>query len=481
MTMKKRLNISNTLMVVIPVFLTTIIVAASILFIIANVLNGKSKGFSETEDFYIITSQKAKIMQNHLHKADTTEKKIKYLNSTKGFFDKYRASIIVFENGKEIYRYGHNSPLDKSLMKAVEIIDSDKAMTSTNERYLYYSSKVKNDEKIELYIFSFEDVWSFKDAYKIIVCIVIFIILFAFLSIFLTNKLLTKFIWSKFNDVLNILNNGIKQVQRGNLNYRISYDKDDEFKPYFDTFNVAIDHLETNTMVVKHHESSRKELLAAISHDLRSPLTSILAYIDGLIDGVAQSDEQKNKYLITIKEKALNMRSLINQLFEFSKIDLNEIPNKFEKIQLDKAVEEIVESNYTKDDLGSLDIKLDLHSAVVFGEKSLFERIVVNIIENCIKYNDSENPELKILVYKRKKDCLLRFSDNGPGVEENNIQDIFEPFIIGDKARKSKDLGSGLGLAIVSRCVKLMGGKIIAKNKISSGLIIDISFPEIGG
>ncbi|MDO5015374.1 MAG: HAMP domain-containing sensor histidine kinase [Clostridia bacterium] len=479
--MKKKLIISNTLMLVIPIVLTFVLVLASVLFIISSVLNGKNKGFSETEDFYIITSKKAEIMQENLHKAETKEQKIAYLKSNKDFFDKYRARVITFVNGEEIYRYGHNSPQDKNLMQAVKTLNSDTALTSTDERYLLYSRKADDNENIELYIFSFEDILSFEDAYKTITITVIFIIVFALITILLTNRFLTKFIWSQIDDVLTLLQKGIEQVKKGNLKYRINYQKDDEFKPYFDTFDIAIDHLETNTMVVKYQERSSKELLAAISHDLRSPLTSILAYVDGLIEGIANSPELENKYLQTIKKKALNMQDLTNQLFEFSKFDLNGIPTKFEKIRLDKLIYEIINNNYTKEDLKGLSIKLNLNEAVVFGDKKLFQRIVANIIENCIKYNDNENPELEISVHKRQKDCLLRFSDNGSGIDDEIINNIFEPFVKGDKARKSENLGSGLGLSIVARAVSLMGGKIKAKNKISGGLIIDISVSEVGG
>ena len=119
---------------------------------------------------------------------------------------------------------------------------------------------------------------------------------------------------------LELLSYGVDQISRGNLDYRFEYSNDDEFLPVCTAFNGMAERLE----LARRNEENRKELLLDISHDLRSPLTSIRAYVEGLSDGMASTPEMQKRYLDTIKRKTEDIEKMVSALFAYSKLDMEE-------------------------------------------------------------------------------------------------------------------------------------------------------------
>lgn len=138
---------------------------------------------------------------------------------------------------------------------------------------------------------------------------VIVILLTIFLSILLTNRFLIRFVFRKIERPLDILTKGVHEIRDGNLDYRIHYDGNDEFLPVCEDFNEMAERLKTSVCQIQRQERSRKELVAGISHDIRSPLTSITAYVEGLLDGIARTPEAQRQYLETIRAKAADTGS----------------------------------------------------------------------------------------------------------------------------------------------------------------------------
>lgn len=123
------------------------------------------------------------------------------------------------------------------------------------------------------------------------------------LIIFLTNRFLTRFVFRRISEPLKTLSEGVHQIRDGNLSHRIAYSEKDEFLPICEDFNEMAERLRTSVEQLQKEEESRKELLAGISHDIRSPLTSIRAYVEGLLDGVAVTPEKQRAYLCVIQKK----------------------------------------------------------------------------------------------------------------------------------------------------------------------------------
>ncbi|GHU77973.1 hypothetical protein AGMMS49992_27380 [Clostridia bacterium] len=137
------------------------------------------------------------------------------------------------------------------------------------------------------------------------------------LIIYFTNRFLTKFVFRKIEQPLDMLSQGVRQIKNGNLDHRIEYEGQDEFQPVCEDFNEMAVRLKTSVDETLKNEQSRKELIAGISHDLRSPLTSIKAYVEGLIDGVAVTPEAQREYLHTIKTKTDDISKMVHSSFSF--------------------------------------------------------------------------------------------------------------------------------------------------------------------
>ncbi|MDR1621511.1 MAG: HAMP domain-containing histidine kinase, partial [Synergistaceae bacterium] len=210
--------------------------------------------------------------------------------------------------------------------------------------------------------------------------------------IFLTNRFLTRFVFGKIVHALHTLTYGVHQVRDGNLGFRIDYREKDEFSGVCGDFNEMADRLLDSVNARQKDERSRKELIAGISHDLRTPLTSIKAYVEGLEKGVASTPEAHKRYIDTIKNKTNDLEHIIEMLFLFSKLDTGEFPYHMERVDLAVLVSEVVES--LSDEYGSrgLEISLSRSAENVYVEIDAMQMryIMINIFENGVKYKDKE-------------------------------------------------------------------------------------------
>ena len=150
----------------------------------------------------------------------------------------------------------------------------------------------------------------------------------------LTNHFLSRFVFRRIERPLAVLSDGVHQISAGNLDHRIVYGEDDEFRRVCDDFNGMAAHLQASIEQVQKNERNRKELLTGISHDLRSPLTSIKAYVEGLQDGVAATPEARRAYLDVVKQKTDDIIGMVSQLFLYSKMDMGNYPFTPERLDI---------------------------------------------------------------------------------------------------------------------------------------------------
>lgn len=228
---------------------------------------------------------------------------------------------------------------------------------------------------------------------------------------------------------------------------------------------------------MQHQEKSRKELIAGISHDLRSPLTSIQAYVEGLLDGIAKTPESQRRYLETIKQKAEHLAHIISQLFLFSKMELGEYPENPCRLMLDEKISETVSALKEEYRRQGLEIHMELAPVEISADPVYLHRILMNILENSLKYKAGGQGNLWICLERTVGGCRMSFADDGPGVPEDALPHLFEVFYRSDPSRQNPDKGSGLGLAIVANAVQRMGGGIQAFGNEPSGLVIRIDLP----
>jgi signal transduction histidine kinase len=297
------------------------------------------------------------------------------------------------------------------------------------------------------------------------------------LFISIINNILTYRMIKNITKPLDILTRGVNQIHEKNFTHRIEYNADDEFLPVCEAFNQMAAQLEASTERRLKDEANRRELLAGISHDLRTPLTTINGYLDGLESGVASTPEMRKKYFHTIKNKTVDMNHIIEQLFFFSKLDMDEFPFYPSRFELTYAISDMVEEFTEEYAMRGLEIINNVSCQNVFVniDVSQFRRVVINILENSVKYKEKETGRMEINSSIDNNFVQLRFADNGPGVSHDMLPNLFNAFYRADPSRHTK--GSGLGLAISEKIIERSGGTIHAENVDSGGLVIVICLP----
>lgn len=473
MNIRKRLFLSNILMIVIPVAATLIIAAVCAGLIWFGLLHGVGLGLDDRLEFDITANAVNERVEDGL-------KNGKDLSSLKSTLKRGNLTLRVEQNGRVVYQYGTESAKQKQLYRDAVKLGSNASVSrdgysiivrpveAHDRQYvMYLSGKYRGDE-------------GHSNLMMILGAACAVILLTIVISVFLTNRFLTKYILKRIEEPLDILTDGVRELSDGNLDYRIHYDRNDEFRNVCDDFNNMAVRLSDSVEAMQRQDQSRKELIAGISHDIRSPLTSIKAYTEGLIENVADTPEMKKSYLDTIRKKADELEHMISQLFMFSKMELGEFPEHPENLELDKVIEDIVSEVRDEYEEKGISVELDLEPVTVYADRDQMQRIVLNILGNSLKYKDSEKGHVNIRLRGTDEGSMLEIADDGPGVPFDALPHLFEVFYRSDPARRHPGGGSGLGLAIVENAVSRAGGRISARANSPHGLIIEIEFPEPG-
>ncbi|MGI6108875.1 MAG: ATP-binding protein [Eubacteriaceae bacterium] len=477
MTVKKRLFISNMLMLLVPIVVTVLIALMCLGFIWYSVTNGTGLSFEDSGDFMQVSQEASAVIEKALQ-ADTEETRLSRLDAVSGFLDKSAMTLIIDENGAPWYGNGDEKDDDNTLIQAADALGGTSTV-SNGYRSLYSKSVVSGDNVYQIRLFSSAGDLSYHTLKIVLILVACILGLTILLAVWLTNRFLTRFMVQKIEEPLDILGNAVTQIRDGNLSYRIDYQEEDEFKPVCEAFNDMASRLEESIEQTHKSEETRKELTAGISHDLRSPLTSIRAYTEGLIDGIADTPEKQQKYLRIIKNKTEEIDRMVSQLFLFSKLEMEAFPVHLEPLELDCEIEQFLKQSRTEYEQKGLEISFHGHPCTILADREQLRRIFTNIADNSLKYKTAENGHLDMIIEPEVNgQTTLIFSDDGPGVPEEALPRLFNAFYRTDPARRNPGSGSGLGLAILARIIESMNGTIKAENGKDGGLRIIISLPS---
>lgn len=228
-------------------------------------------------------------------------------------------------------------------------------------------------------------------------------------------------------------------------------------------------------------DENRKFLISSISHDLKTPVTSIRGYIDGVLDGVADTDEKKKYYLSKAIEKTNMINTMIEDLLLYSKLDLNQMTFEKEKVDIVKYIESCIEDS-SEDFLREnkkiyFDNKL-LTTSFVMIDVEKFKRVIQNIMDNAKRSIETQTGQLKIMLRETNSSVIIEFKDNGKGISKQDLPHVFERFYRADTAREVEG-SSGLGLAIAKQIVEGLGGRIWAISETGQGASIIISLKKV--
>jgi len=271
------------------------------------------------------------------------------------------------------------------------------------------------------------------------------------------------------------LRKATQNIKEGNLDFVLEVEGKDEFSQLCQDFEEMRKRLKESTEEKILMDKENKELISNISHDLKTPITAVKGYVEGIMDGVADTPEKMNRYVRTIYNKTNEMDHLINELTFYSKIDTNRIPYTFSKLNVedyfsDCAEElglemetkgiELVYANYVEKDV----------QVIADGEQ--IRRVIHNIVSNAIKYMEKPKGIIQLRVKDVGDFIQVEIEDNGKGIAAKDLPYIFDRFYRTDVSRNSSKGGSGIGLSIVKKIMEDHGGKVWATSRLGIGTIM---------
>jgi putative uncharacterized protein (fragment) len=280
---------------------------------------------------------------------------------------------------------------------------------------------------------------------------------------------------------LDKLQTATKKIADGDLDYQLDERDFSEIPFLFKDFERMRIKLKEDEEEKKLSEDAARELVSNISHDLKTPLTAIRGYVEGILDGVASSPQKTRDYLNTIYNKTNDMTSLIDELLYYSQVAEKYMSYKYEKIYVKDFFDEYVKDLYLE--LETIKIKFEYivnvgRSTVIDMDKEQIKRALNNIVSNAVKYMDKEEPEIHFRVTETSDAINIQISDNGRGIDEKDLPHIFERFYRSDVSRNTKLGGSGIGLSIVKKVIENHEGSVVAMSKPGVGTEVSIELKK---
>lgn len=309
------------------------------------------------------------------------------------------------------------------------------------------------------------------------------LLLAVIIILIMTSLLLTLWMHSSIVKPIMRLKLAAQNIQEGNLDFELPVeDSGDEIASLTKDFEEMRIILKNNAEEKIKAEAEEKELIRNISHDLKTPLTAIKGYVEGLLDGVADTPEKREKYLKTIYNRASDMDKLIDELTMYSRIDMNRVPYTFTKIDINHYMEDCCEEIGLE--LETKGISMEYHNfsneeQYVMIDIEQMKRVINNIISNSVKYMSERKGMIRIELFNDGDYALMRIEDNGKGISQEDLKHIFERFFRADSSRNSKQGGSGIGLAIVKKVIEEHGGMIWAESKEGIGTVMNIRLKKV--
>lgn len=267
-------------------------------------------------------------------------------------------------------------------------------------------------------------------------------------------------------------------ISEGDLQGGIAEEGEGEVRELSRTLELMRMKLKESIRLQRKYDENRSFLVSSISHDLKTPVTSIQGYIEGILDGVARTPEKTREYLETARSKAMLMNAMIDDLLLYSKLDLNQLPYHMERTDLARYFEDCVADQRYEYEAANLTLTLrnELEGTVcVLMDRERMKRVVQNILDNAKKYmGKSDGGEVEVILRATLSSAVIEIRDNGRGISEEHLSHLFDRFYRADASRSGAE-GSGLGLAIAKQIVEGHEGKIWVRSQVGEGTRFMIS------
>jgi signal transduction histidine kinase len=295
----------------------------------------------------------------------------------------------------------------------------------------------------------------------------------------ITSLILNLWIYSSIIKPVNKLKLATDNIKEGNFDFEMPKVPDNEIGDVCKDFEEMRLILKKSSEDKLQSDKEEKELIRNISHDLKTPLTAIKGYVEGLRDGIADTPEKQAKYVKTIANKVNDMDKLIDELTIYSRLDANRVLYTFVKFDVSEYFDDCCDEIGTELDAAGIELNYRNHikePVIIAADPEQLKRVINNIISNSVKYMaEGRKGKIDIDLYDESDYVHIIIADNGKGIAGKDVSHIFERFYRTDESRNSKQGGSGIGLAIVKKIVEDHKGKIWAESVEGEGTTMHLN------
>ncbi len=476
MKFKTRLQVTFIMIIVLPLVLTALAFCGIGLYLM-NVQKGLPmdkidySAVSENMREIVERTDKAFLVLRDQVKRDASRlADVEYLDQVNSEIAR-RSTYIIVRKGKELFYAGNETAAKAIFSKLPGYGDGE----FSEDSGFYYDELDKFVKQVD-FIFPDGDEGSAFVVTKANNLISKHLLVDMFIAIFLilifTGIMLTKWIHRGVFIPVNELNVAMRKIKEGNFEYALETGFKGEIGDLYRNYEDMRLRLKESTEESRESEEQNRELISNISHDLKTPITAIKGYVEGIMDGVADTPEKMDKYIKTIYSKANDMERLINELTYYSRIDNNRIPYNFHRINVADYFGDCVEE--VGMDLEQRDIQLNYSNlaapdTVIIADPEQMKKVINNINSNSVKYMDKPRGVIDIRILDEVDSIRVEIEDNGKGIAQKDLGKIFERFYRTDASRNSAQGGSGIGLSIVKKIVEDHGGYIWATGREEEG------------
>ncbi|MGN1201775.1 MAG: sensor histidine kinase [Eubacterium sp.] len=486
-----RIVLTTVLAIVIP-----IIVIASFSSVFINIIPSYFNFSSVTTNTYSAVnqlqwSQTLSGITNELISDNDDEQKLENISEFVSPLESFKSLIYIECDGKIFYATENGGDIPAKASELADISENKNLNYFGSDGLLIVNHAQKNSSSPKYKIIIVNNDYIVNDASQrlsaqaltklllgrtgliVLIIVLLFVVAIAVIS-FITTQTIVK--------PINKIARGADEIARGNLDYEIDYKSTNELGRTVESFNEMRKRLKDLIERQNKAEEERKILVAGIAHDLRTPLTSVKGYAEGLADGIADTPEKQKKYIKIIRESIADTEKILDDLLTISRLELSGYELNRSDVSVKEFFDDGAEEIKTLLDNAGFDFEYVNNcddSTVVYIDADRFSRVISNIISNSIKYaKDDVKGKVAIIIDEYEHSVIIEISDNGIGVDKKSISKIFDTMYRADPARTRVSQGSGLGLSVCKQIVELHSGTIWARSEEGEGLSIFISLPK---
>ena len=305
------------------------------------------------------------------------------------------------------------------------------------------------------------DINFLKEINKVITSIgIVMVLITIFIAILISNNI---------SKPVEVVSNMANLIGDGDYDNKIDYDSN------IVEIDVLIKSINNLSAKLEEQENLRKRLTTDISHELRTPFTSIQTHLEAMIDGIWEPDTER---LNSVNEEVIRLTNLVNQLQNLAKFDSEKSKLNLAKVNVKNLIMNVVYNNQGKALEKNINIECDLESIDSYLDKDKISQVIVNLLSNAIRYTNNGG-KIFISSYKENNNLKIQFKDNGIGIPKENIKYIFERFYRVDESRSKNTGGIGVGLTIVKSIIDLHQGTIEVRSELNKGSEFIVILPNL--